>query len=343
MPVYPRTSVTAKRGVNFVRTVIEGGGSLFLKVDLESDLGVDAFVDLVLEGKPLNKQIAVQIKSGSSYYDAKKRECILPVGDHREYWARHSLPVYGIIYVPKLRRAHWVNIKSYLKAYPDQKQIRFRPSETNRLDARSFTRLFVPAVANKTPTLALREALRLARSSHLDELNLAILVLFRKYPNELVVWDELARCVRERPASEIPPHLVYYLAHIPGHGDIFYFGEQVGPATRDYAQKLISAFGKPEIAKLLSLVDAEDSISRGSVGQSVHAVVASIPDFSKVLQEIIADSGERDVVRDCAALILAIELGKDSISSLEQLAGCGSHLARQLIADLNQWGHISPY
>jgi hypothetical protein len=78
VPTYPRTSITAKRGVNFVRTVVEGGGSLFHKIDFESDLGVDAFIELIHEGKPLNKQIAVQIKSGPSYYDVKSRECKLP-------------------------------------------------------------------------------------------------------------------------------------------------------------------------------------------------------------------------------------------------------------------------
>lgn len=61
MPRYPQSAVTAKRGINYVRTAVEDAGSLFIKIEQKNDLGIDALVELIQDGKPLNQQIAVQI------------------------------------------------------------------------------------------------------------------------------------------------------------------------------------------------------------------------------------------------------------------------------------------
>lgn len=89
MTTYKQSAVTAKEGINFVRSVVESGGSLFIKIEQENDLGIDALIEFVKGEKPLNKQIAVQIKSGASYYTSEKGECAFPVGNHRTYWKDH--------------------------------------------------------------------------------------------------------------------------------------------------------------------------------------------------------------------------------------------------------------
>ena len=106
MPTYKRSAITAKDGINFIRSAVEASGSLFIKIEQENDLGIDALIEFVENERPLNKQIAVQIKSGASYYTPESDECAFPVGSHREYWAQHPLPVFGLVYVPSLQRAH---------------------------------------------------------------------------------------------------------------------------------------------------------------------------------------------------------------------------------------------
>jgi hypothetical protein len=56
---------------------------------------------------------------------------MIPIRDHREYWAKHRLPVYGIVYIPSLRTAYWVDIKRYLRANPHATTIRYRTGEAN--------------------------------------------------------------------------------------------------------------------------------------------------------------------------------------------------------------------
>jgi hypothetical protein len=343
MPSYKRTAVIAKQGVNFVRSVVEGAGSLFHKIDQENDLGIDALFELVKDDRPLNEQIAVQIKSGQSYYNAESGECVFPVEAHREYWTKHPLRVFGIVFVPTLETAYWVDIKHYLRLSPDRTIIRYRASEANRFDSSSFGRLFVPAVIGGTPALSLSEADVLARSENNDEQYLGLLVMFRRYPNVLSVWDQLVRFFVERPVGEIPRALVYWLAHIPWHSDIAHFGEAIAESTRAYARTLLSKFDYPEVVKLLGFIDRESSISRGSIGQSVEAIVSSLPRSREVLHRVIVASDLDMFLRECAALILAMNEGPEASGCLTQLAKAGSWYATEIISRLRDHGSVNPY
>lgn len=343
MPKYPQSAVTAKRGANYIRTIVEDAGSLFIKIEQENDLGIDAIIELIHEGKPLNKQVAVQIKSGQSYYNSDSNECVFPVGNHREYWAKHPLAVYGIVYIPSLKTAHWLELKDYLKNNPEVVTIRFTTSHANRFDELSYNRIFIPKIIHETPTLSIDEAFLLIRSSKLDEAYLGIVVLFRRYPNVLQIWDELIYYISIRPIEEIPPHLVYFLAHIPGHPDIFYFGEQITPATRQYAKSIFSKIGVNEVIKLLKLVDQESSISRGTVGQSVESIISSLPSFEEILLRILDDLEIEMFIKECAVLILAYNKSTSATASLRTLAADGSWYANELLTHIQDSGYINPY
>ena len=169
MPTYKRSAVTSKEGINFVRSVVEAAGSLFIKIEQENDLGIDALFEFFRDERPLNKQIAVQIKSGASYYNAKTEACAFPIGDHRSYWLSHPLSVFGIVYVPSKKAAYWLNIKRYLKANVDAATIRFPATQANLFTAETFTTLFVPAVLGEVPQLSYCDALGLAHSQRPSE------------------------------------------------------------------------------------------------------------------------------------------------------------------------------
>jgi hypothetical protein len=344
VPNYISTKVTAKRGVNFVRSVVEDGGSLFHKIEMENDLGIDALIELLRDGQPLNHQLAVQIKSGVSYYDATECECLIPVGSHRQYWLNHPLSVIGIVFVPSLKCAHWVDIKARLRESPTVSLIRFKASEANRFDGSTFTRLFVPIVLqHEVPDLSLKDAVRLFRSSKLDEMHLGLITMFRRYPNDREVWDEIVGAFRSMQQNTIPPIMIYYLAHIPWHPDIFSRGESIREETREYVQGLMASFDIGDIMKLLSFIDDENGISRGTVGQSVEAIVSSLPNANIHLEHIVRDSSAGQVTRDYAALILAMNVGRSAIPTIALLAAGGSWYAQELIAHLNSHGSVTPY
>ena len=72
-----RANLTTERvGVNYVRGVVEGAGSLFKEINLQHDFGQDATMVLVVDGNVRPREVAFQIKSGPSYVTSDT--CCLP-------------------------------------------------------------------------------------------------------------------------------------------------------------------------------------------------------------------------------------------------------------------------
>ena len=343
MPTYKRTAVTSKEGINYVRSVVESGGSLFIKIEQENDLGIDALFEFIRDERPLNKQIAVQIKSGASYYSADSEECAFPTGDHRVYWSSHPLPVFGIVYVPARQAAFWVNLKSYLKGNPQATTVRFTATQANRFASDTFASLFLPAILGEIPQLTYEEAVRLADSHRPSETYLGLLVLFRRFPGDKAVWDRLLHLFKTLPVEDIPPVWVYWLAHIPGHGDILYYGKTPTPEVKEYVRKQFALFGYAEVVKLLAMIDPENQIGRGTIGQSVEAIVSSLPGSAAVLRRVIATDDLPLDLRESAALILAMNEGIDAEPDLLQLQKAGSWYAGEMLQYLKDHGSINPY
>ena len=343
MPKYKRSAITAKEGINHVRSTVESAGSLFIAIGHENDLGVDALVEFIENEVPLNKQVAVQIKSGASYYSEKTQECLIPVGDHGDYWAKHPLPVVGIVYVPAHGVAYWASIKGLLKADADTTVLRFPACEATKFDAKSFSSIFLPRAVGAVPSLSYEESLRLARSAHPDEMYLGLLILFRRYPDETATWDEIIRVFRTFPSNEIPPILIYWLAHIPWHGDIAPFGKTASVAAREYGQALLAEFGAGEVLKLISFINPEAQIARGTLGQSVEAIISSLPSSSALLRQVIESPISNQTEKEFAALILAMNEAEEAIPDLTRLEGAGSWYAGEIRKHIEQFGEINPY
>lgn len=343
MVTYSDSQVTAKAGVNFVRTVTESAGSLFHKFEQENDLGIDAMIEVVLSGKPAGAQIAVQIKSGKSYFDARAGSCHIPIGSHREYWSRYPLPVFGIVYVPSRGTAYWTNIKHALAADQEGMDLTFSATRANRLDRASFSSIFVPLLTKSEPTLSLSDAIDCAGSQVRDEAHLGLRVLFRRFPNERVTWDVLVSYFRRAHPNDIPAALIYYFAHVPWHGDIFGFGEQLTAEARDYARALFGAFGEDEVGKLLECIDPDAGIARGTVGQSVEAVVSSLPRSRALLRVVTGDRERPLVVRESAAIVLASHFPDESLPLLEDLLREGSWVAGEVARVIREFGSVNLY
>ena len=71
------------------------------------DYGIDAIIETRDDKYLSGKLIAVQIKSGDSYFKEQKDNCVIYRGDikHYYYWLNHSLPVI-IVLSSQIGRAH---------------------------------------------------------------------------------------------------------------------------------------------------------------------------------------------------------------------------------------------
>lgn len=65
------------------------------------DYGIDAIIESKNDKYLSGKMIAVQIKSGDSYFKEQKDNCVIYGGDIKHYyWLNHSLPVIIVLNSP---------------------------------------------------------------------------------------------------------------------------------------------------------------------------------------------------------------------------------------------------
>lgn len=97
-----------REGVAAVNKVIGHMGLIF-REQPTSDYGIDAQIETIENGYATGRLIAVQIKSGNSYFDETNENGIVYRGDrtHYRYWINHSLPVIIVLYNPQDDMCYW--------------------------------------------------------------------------------------------------------------------------------------------------------------------------------------------------------------------------------------------
>jgi hypothetical protein len=80
--------------------------------ELTGDFGIDAEIEVITDGEPTGKIIAVQIKSGPSYFAVEDATEIVFQGElkHLTYWLDHKLPVIVVLYHTDRDTAYWQHV-----------------------------------------------------------------------------------------------------------------------------------------------------------------------------------------------------------------------------------------
>ena len=92
---------TDRSGIYKCGATFEKIGFIFREQTI-CDYGIDAIIERKDEKYPSGKLIAVQIKSGDSYFKERKDDKVVFRGEnkHYDYWLNHSLPVIIVLYSP---------------------------------------------------------------------------------------------------------------------------------------------------------------------------------------------------------------------------------------------------
>ncbi|MES2521399.1 MAG: DUF4365 domain-containing protein [Gemmatimonadota bacterium] len=345
-----RSTATERAGIHYVSGVVERANCIFQEIERRNDFGNDAIVELV-EGEDVRGIcVAAQIKSGKSYN--MPADCIIPADrDHFEYWSKHSLPVIGIVHDPNENRAYWTSITGILKSDPTRARngpftIRFTKSELNRFDDDGFTTFFLPRFLRKPVLLSWDRAIQFVEAGTAEMRNIGLRALLDGHRNRVETWDVLIAAFKSSEPDDLDPFLVNALALIPGHGDILWHpGNTIDEGLRKRLRERLTQFGRAEIAKLLSRVGG-NGFHRGSVGQSVDAIVSMVPATSRILASITNDELEDSDVRANALVLWANYSPEDAADSLQRLADAGgdlSELAVGLREQLSTYGFVYLY
>lgn len=107
-PKYHQTNSQERLGVNAVAEAIAKIGQIWRETPM-ADVGIDGQIEYVSpEGFATGRMIAVQIKSGPSFFKESKGDWVFyPEEKHRFYWERFPLPVLIIIHNPETNLSYW--------------------------------------------------------------------------------------------------------------------------------------------------------------------------------------------------------------------------------------------
>lgn len=72
MSVYNKSIGTGKLGVNLLKSFIDENECYFHEILQENDVGIDAFIEFTKNGENNGRCIAVQIKTGNSFFNVDK-------------------------------------------------------------------------------------------------------------------------------------------------------------------------------------------------------------------------------------------------------------------------------
>lgn len=115
-PKYNQTNSQERLGVNAVAEAMAKMGQIWRETPM-ADVGIDGQIEYVSpEGFATGRMIAVQIKSGPSFFKESNGDWFFhPEEKHRFYWERFPLPVLIIIHNPNTNLSYWQDARQVLR------------------------------------------------------------------------------------------------------------------------------------------------------------------------------------------------------------------------------------
>ena len=306
-PIRKKTNATERKGVGFVRDVVESANCVFKEIDRARDYGHDAFV-LLVDGEAVTPvEIALQIKAGRSFCD--ERSChFTATAAQLNFWAKHPFLTLGVVYDPDADCCWWVNLRIEARGGRNSvggKSITFSKNDWNKFDPEGFQQIVLPTLLDKPPTVALQKAIDWATSGDDDTHDLGVRVLLARFRREAATWDAILKSFSARGRNS-SFSVFLGLVRIMGHPDEGYFSDEVPVSLRNAVQSQVIEFDEPEVIELLHFVD-DFGFERGSPGNGLFALIPRIQNGLEILRSIAARHGQPQRVVENAALMLAIQ------------------------------------
>lgn len=302
--------VTERAGINYVRVVVERSGSLFKEVNLQHDFGHDATILIVVDGEVQPREVAVQVKSGSTYNS--EFSCHLPATEsHIDFWARHDLITLGIVYDPNEDAAHWIDLQSECRArkrfrHTGGAMITFPKAAWNRFDEDHFTTVIVSTLLGRAPSVPIETALEWAKAPDFCTHDLGVRTLLARYNHSAATWACLLNEFHRRTPGRLSVSIPIGFAKLLGHCDIGDYTSNVDDEIRQLARASLKALKADDIAKLLLLLDDDETFERGQLGYALLPLLGGRSDSIVIMSELRDDDSQDAEVRAKAEFLVRL-------------------------------------
>lgn len=288
-----------KIGVTKVSLIVNQANCIFHKIELENDIGNDAFIEFISGDESTSFCIATQIKSGKSFVRANGIDTFIPSDkEHLKYWNNLNLPVAGLVYNPDSDLIYWVDIKEFISENPDiiEKGPYNIPVPKENLFSRNtfdfFYRHFISYNDVMNDSHSFMTAIdNISEINKIELQYVGVKNLFTYHRNRYATWFILFNYFKYCNDRYLKLNLIYIISLLPGHGDIFWHKDNIiNEEIRKKSLELLKkAWGETEIRQLLKYINEGEGIQRGSIGQGIYAMIDCIDDNIRLLRKIAFD------------------------------------------------------
>lgn len=338
-----------KLGINYVTNVVDESNCNFHEMLQENDVGIDGQIELFTEeGIPTGRIISAQVKTGKSYYDLEKQECIIPVNGHAEYWLNFQLPVIGIVCIlndeyRKVILAYWVDIKAALLKREECSVIRFKMCKHNEFSKDKFRKYFYYLINHDLPILNFNEAKVLFAGNEEDR-KLAIDELQINHANHVESW-KLLFDLYEKNSGKLDESMFFdAVSYVFSHPDKWRVkGKyEFSIESSEYVTAKISEFLEKDIIRAIRNID-QHFFDRGTIGQTIEIIISNISEADKKLLNIIMDKNIGDDIRFDAEMILAFQYQEVYLNHIEEIRKMNSEITGLIYETINKFGCFELY
>jgi hypothetical protein len=332
--------VVERAAVNAARSLFEAASLVFQEVDHGNDYGKDAYLDLTDRNEITGTCIALQIKGGQTYRTGDGY-CIPFDEATATFWARSSLPVFGIVHDPADGTLHWCNLTRHARtewsgAGGGSVPIPRRPLDDDTLSA--FLREAHAYVQASTSSwsLGLLDADETVQASSVVD----AFALGRSDPRALLLL-RMCLCHLATKATRLAIH---YLSHATPHPDIGWTEANWIPSP--VKDKIAASFRwtPEELVHMLEAVEF-DEFERGGLGESAFMLLTANERSRGTLRQVACGTADLDV-RFTALYLLLYLAGREAPALFNEISSVARDLLDHPLADaltdtLGEWGYVT--
>ncbi|MGK5071045.1 DUF4365 domain-containing protein [Janthinobacterium sp. RT4P48] len=277
-----RNRIMERAGVNAARAFFEENGCTFVEVDLASDYGKDAYVDLG-DGKNVSPICsALQIKSGLSYKVGNNY--VIPGNEEdMSMWKDSTIPIIGLVFDPGDKQIRWVNISEYLCAH--EGKITSIPIAASAILQSSRLVEFANSVRRSAKLNKENPLLQLSDDNE-DRQRRAIVDCFLFARTDYRYFIGIRNMLHSFP-RETRRLALHALGHLTSHPDIFWTDNNWIPSFIKTRVQPFLRWSSYEVISILQVVELEE-YSRGSLGLTAFMLLTADPSIEKTLDEVIS-------------------------------------------------------
>lgn len=312
MKKYRKTKATSRLGIAFVESVVSEAGSIFREIPEQTDIGLDGYIEFVENEMVTGTMVGVQVKTGSSFLVQRKDEQYFEVYLNREdihYLSIQQIPVALIFYEPISKKSAWIDVTGFIRQNPnilEKKGFNFScPTKQILFDVRAFQKEFKLTFNNYRIESDVFDLVELVASFDIEDKFLGFINLLAHPRTRFSrITCFLLRNHLFHKDDEIREQVTGSFSRYLEHPEVGYVPPQ---DIRQYVISLIEEFGRDETIQLLqtALLDEDNLMQRGSIGQSVMVIIYKIPMCDEYIYNIITDENENKEVRIAAMSMIS--------------------------------------